>query len=133
MKHNKRCENAKPKSKCRCRCGGAKHGINNIRDDYEEFERTITERIGGELGRLIAELTGKDYTCQGCGLKQKIGSWLGYPHDGGIADKFGKCWWVYQECEKCNYHTSFGMIEHQVRKFKQTSVDDYLVGDENNG
>jgi len=27
MTHNKRCELANPKSKCRCSCGGKYHGI----------------------------------------------------------------------------------------------------------
>ena len=125
-KHNQRCEDANPKGKCKCRCGGALHGINNEQNQENEHTRTITKNIGGELGEFITKLEGKYFTCRMCGTKQKVCGWLGYPHDGGLADKDGNKWWIYLECDKCHYEWSFGKVEHQVNRYKQQTTDDWV-------
>ena len=41
-KHNSRCENANPKGKCKCRCGGSLHGINNEQNTQDNRYKQTT-------------------------------------------------------------------------------------------
>jgi hypothetical protein len=121
MKHNNRCEDANPKGKCQCHCGGALHGLNNMENNGITDERTITERMGGEIEQKIKELKGKTFTCSlNCKQKITVGAWLGYPHEGGLADKDGKKWWIYVECPKCSYDWSWHKIPNEIERERIT-------------
>jgi hypothetical protein len=115
MKHNERCENAKPKSKCRCGCGGVFHARNSRSDELLDGTRTVNENIGGALGAMIAKLKGRTLTCEFCGGKKshkvKLNSFLAYPHEGGLADAAGNRWWLYFECPVGGYQWSWGKLE----------------------
>ncbi len=123
MKHNERCENANPKGKCACGCGGAMHGLNRMENKGISDERTITERLGGEIEPIIKELKGKVFTCS-CKQKITVGAWLGYPHEGGLTDKNGKKWWVYVECPKCEYDWSWHKVANEVERTRITKEQD---------
>jgi hypothetical protein len=117
--HNMKCENANPKGKCACGCGGSMHGLNRMENHGITDERTITERMGGEIEQEIKKLMGKHFYCGGnCKQKITIGAWLGYPHEGGLADKNGKRWWVYIECPKCEYDWSIGKLPTAIERAK---------------
>jgi hypothetical protein len=119
IKHNQRCEDANPKGKCKCHCGGALHGINGKHDGGVDYERTITERMGGEIEQTINAMKGKAFTCS-CKRKITVGAWLGYPHDGGLADKDGKKWWIYVNCPKCNYDWSWHKVANEIERERIT-------------
>ena len=55
--HNKRCENARATSPCRCSCGGKYHGVRNKESDTTNI-RSINERLGGEVSAILNALTG---------------------------------------------------------------------------
>jgi hypothetical protein len=114
-KHCAACENAKPKTRCKCSCGGVFHAINNIKNETEG--RAMNEQVGGELGEMIKKLKGKRFECLGtCHKKHTIRVLLAYPHDGGLADKDGKKWWLYYECDDCGYQTSWWKIQRRIEE-----------------
>lgn len=119
MTHNARCATAKPKSPCRCKCGGIYHGVDNIQNPQKEtvVDRTLNSNIRGEAGMFIAKLRGEKMKCT-CNKPFYLNHFLGYPHDGGLADEDGNRWWIYHECPQCDYQWSFGKIEHRVSQFK---------------
>ena len=120
MKHNEGCENAKPKSPCKCRCGGTHHAIHNHSDSMIDGTRTVNENIGGELGAMIAKLKGKDFTCGFCAGKKehkvKLNTFLAYPHEGGLADAAGNRWWLYFECPVGGYQWSWAKLEWRTER-----------------
>ena len=71
--------------------------------------------MGGEIGQTILSMKGKKLTCS-CKQKITVGAWLGYPHEGGLADKDGKKWWVYVECPKCEYDWSWHKVQVEVER-----------------
>ncbi len=109
MTHNCRCGYANPKSKCRCSCGGAMHGV-----ERNAKYLMINENLGGEIEVLIKRTQGKKFLCPSCGTIQYACGWLAYPHDGGLADKDGNKWWVFLECEHCNYGASWHKVERRI-------------------
>jgi len=115
-KHNTKCEDAKPRGKCVCGCGGSMHGIThaNIMEGGE-LERTINEQMGGEITEIINGLKGKTFVCS-CKKQIKINRWLGYKHGGGLADKNGEKWWLYVECPKCEYCWSWHKVQVEVNR-----------------
>lgn len=109
MKHSSRCEQANPKSKCQCRCGGRFHGIAHGKDDYNMLIRTINENMGGEIENEMKLLKGKKFKCT-CGKQTIINSFLGYPHEGGIEADDKEKWWVFFKCPHCNYQWSIDKL-----------------------
>ena len=107
------CRDAKPKTICNCRCGGRYHAMNNVGDERAPYERTMNSRVGGEAGEVMTKLLGKSLECT-CGKKITIGQFLGYPHDGGYADKNGDRWWLYVHCKKCNYDWALHKLENRI-------------------
>lgn len=116
--HNSRCEYANPKSKCRCRCGGSKHGIARHSDTESRFIRSVNASLGGEAGRTIEILTNVPFQCT-CGKRQFLGGFLGYPHTNGLDDKDGNRWWIFYECEKCQYQWNWAKLSCRVLQQKQ--------------
>jgi hypothetical protein len=126
MKHNSRCENARPKSKCRCRCGGRFHAINHEQSTTEvegHAIRAVNENLGGEVARTIQILTDVPFTCT-CGKKQVLGDFLGYPHASGLDDKDGNRWWVFYEClnPKCLYQWSWHKLVARLQQQTKLKV-----------
>lgn len=87
-------------------------------------ETEITPDFGGPVGEMAAKLLGRRFECQGnCVWKKEsisiklIDKLYGYPHDGGLADKDGKKWWLYYHCKECNYDTSWWKIENRIAKY----------------
>ena len=115
MKHNSRCENAKQRSKCKCKCGGRYHAINTENKDGDDnrYIRAVNASLGGEAGRTIKILSGVPFTCT-CGKKQVLGGFLGYPHAGGLDDKDGNRWWVFYECIGCEHQWSWGHLVARI-------------------
>ena len=122
-RHNSRCEDANPKGKCQCGCGGALHGLNNMTNNGITDERTVTERMGGEIEQTITSMKGKKFTCS-CKQKITVNGWLGYPHDGGLTDKEGKKWWIYVECPKCEYDWSWHKVANEIERTRITQEQD---------
>ena len=113
-KHSKRCENTKPKSKCKCRCGGYMHGIAH-RDNVKLFARSLNANLGRNVGKMINSLTGGYFECT-CGRKIHLyGNFLGYEHDAGILDKLGIKWWLYMSCPRCGYEWSWQKILKRIK------------------
>lgn len=89
-------------------------------------EIIATEKMGGELGKTIKELKGHVIDCLGvCRKRYKITEFRAYPHDGGLADKTGKRWWLYSHCHvklrsgyMCNYDMSWHKIEAKIAQRK---------------
>jgi hypothetical protein len=79
-------------------------------------DKTMTDNMGGEVAEFIREWKGKTIECLGVCHKERImESFLGYEHDGGLADSSGKKWWVYYECPKCHYGHSFAKMDFFAR------------------
>lgn len=124
MRHNQACELARPDTPCKCKCGGAFHG--RIHQDklnrWLNMEKNMTVEMGGEVGEEVQRILKKGKVrCYGICFKETDAQDIrGYPHDGGLADKDGKKWWVYVHCsnpveregklEECGYDTSWGKI-----------------------
>ena len=114
MKHNTRCENANPKSVCRCRCGGKLHGIAHKEDSDTSWIRTVNKKLGGEIEDIIEQIEGKRFLCT-CNTKYIINHFLGYDHNGGYKDKDGNRWWVFVECPKCKYQWSIDKLLARIK------------------
>ena len=109
MKHSIRCENANPKSKCVCKCGGKLHGTTHKNNIDIPGLRSVNEHMGGELGGFIKEYNNRPFVCS-CGKKFSI-SFLAYPHDDGLSDKENKTWWLFTECKYCSHQWSWNKIQ----------------------
>jgi len=118
MKHSTRCENANPKSICRCKCGGRLHGISHKNEDTTSWIRTINSNIGGRVGKLINKLMGKKFQCS-CGAMFTINHFLGYDHDGGYEDEQGNKWWAFTECPNCNYQWSIDKLLARISSLEE--------------
>lgn len=110
-KHPIRCENANPKSKCVCRCGGRLHGIAHEHTEDIPGLRSVNEHIGGEIGEVIKEYNNRPFVCS-CG-KTFLLSFYAYPHDRGLEDSEKKKWWLFSECTNC--HRQWNWDKIQVR------------------
>lgn len=121
-KHSERCENAKPKSRCRCRCGGSKHGTHSAQYGIgfgPNVDRSVNINMGGDLGKAIESMTGKSFECS-CRRTIPLGSnFLAYPHEGGLADAEGNKWWLYVSCPWCDYDWSWWKIENRLQQEKK--------------
>lgn len=113
-KHSVRCECAHPKSRCRCACRGALHGIARVNAETGVRERIITIAMGGDIDKELTPLLGEEYECV-CGKMVEIGNMKGYPHEGGLKDGEGKKWWVYHLCPHCEYEMSFWKIARRLK------------------
>ena len=97
MPHNERCSNAKESVKyCQCDCKGALHRQVDEAREPLWVKQPMTEAMGGEVAEFIKKYQGKEFACHGvCRKNQIANDFLGYEHDGGLADATGKKWWVY--------------------------------------
>ena len=116
MKHSTKCENADPKSICRCKCGGKYHGISH--KTGTSWIRTINSNIGGSAGKLIQSLQGKKFQCS-CGHTINLNHFLAYDHDGGYKDKHSNKWWIFIECPNCKYQWSIDKILTRMPTLKE--------------
>lgn len=118
--HDARCENAMPKSPCRCRCKGAHHAkrFEDAQAGSRTGIRSIDISMGGEIEKELKNLIGKQYECP-CGEICIIGPLAGYGHEMGLKDKFGNGWWVYQECERCGHQMSWWKFKGRVENTPQ--------------
>jgi hypothetical protein len=69
----------------------------------------VDEKMGGEIGKTIQAMNGKQFTCT-CNHTIQLYTFAAYPHYGGLADKDGKRWWLYVTCSHCNYEWSWHKI-----------------------
>ena len=83
--------------------------------DTESEERTINENMGGEIAEVMKNLVGESFICS-CKKEIFVNGWLGYPHEGGLADKDGKTWWIYIECPYCLYQWSWHKVQVEVAR-----------------
>lgn len=116
-KHSMKCERARtPKKECKCKCGGAQHGISARLDDYHDdpFGQPIDEDFGGKLWRRAKKLMKSIMKCT-CGHEFKLTNPKGYLHQGGLEDKDGKAWWLYYSCPNCEYDWSWWKIVNRIR------------------
>lgn len=115
--HDARCENANPKSQCRCRCHGMYHA-KKIEDEQNKMEYITTNidiSMGGEIEKEFGDLMGKQYECP-CGEINTIESLEGYVHPGGLKDKDNYAWWIYQACQKCGHQMSWWKFKGRVAR-----------------
>ncbi|MCK5018125.1 MAG: hypothetical protein KAS32_13795 [Candidatus Peribacteraceae bacterium] len=117
MTHSSRCENAKPESRCRCSCGGRFHGISNQQRlaAMGNNERIMSTEFGGEVEEVLNKLTGESFRCT-CSKTHTLNAFIGYPHDGGIAGKDDKRWWVYWHCPSCHYEWSWHKLLRRLKE-----------------
>lgn len=113
----KRCKNAKPASPCVCRCGGRFHGINRAGYSPDNLSRTINANLGGEVADVITKLEGHEFNCW-CNHKFIVFHFMGYKHEGGLADADGVKWWVYIQCPYCNFVWSWNKLENRLKNQK---------------
>ena len=120
MAHNCRCEEANPKTKCRCSCGGRLHGIAHAKYNDDAPWRAINPSLGGEVKRTLEIFDNVPFKCT-CGHTFTLTkfSFLGYEHEGGLADDKGNKWWVFFECGYCNYQWSWHKLANRVTQQKQ--------------
>lgn len=113
--HNLACEHAKVKV-CHCGCKGMYHGIKRQVLADSAHGKPIGASMGGELGQAIKELSRKDFQCLGiCRKSIKAIGWLGEEHEGGLADKDGKKWWLWISCDNCGYETAWWKIPNRIK------------------
>ena len=75
------------------------------------------EKMGGEIGETIKNLRGKQFPCT-CHHEHliKLETFTAYPHEGGLADKDGKKWWLYVTCPLCNYDWSWWKVQNRLER-----------------
>lgn len=78
-------------------------------------EKILTEEFGGRIGEWVKKITGKNITCV-CGKRYEITEVIGYPHEGGLADKDKKVWWPYIVCPKCGYQLAYWKIDVRLAR-----------------
>ena len=79
-------------------------------------DREVHEGMGGELGEMIKELTGKRFECCGtCHKIKTIETLWAYPHSEGLKDGKENGWWLFYHCEKCRYDTAWGKIPGRMK------------------
>lgn len=113
--HDARCRNARLPI-CVCRCHGLFHGKTVVLNDAMG-ERLLTEAMGGEVATMLRNYRGlvipQDAFCpHAIGLDL----FLGYPHDGGLADANGERWWAYARCPVCSYEVSWWKIDRVLQR-----------------
>ena len=130
MSHNERCSNARePVKNCQCHCNGALHRQENEEREPLWAKQPMTEAMGGEVADFIKKYQGKEYACHGVCRKNYVANqFLGYKHDGGLADATGKKWWVYVKCENtlpknwgkrlCNYEVGWNHLPSEIEQAK---------------
>jgi hypothetical protein len=80
-------------------------------------DKIMTVDMGGEVADFIKKWDGKTIKCFGvCKSEQTMDKFVGYDHDGGLADADKNKWWVYFECPKCKYGHSFAKMDFFSRK-----------------
>lgn len=122
------CKAAKPDSPCNCRCGGRYHGINRITEEYpDNIYRTINENLGGEIAEVINKLQDETFTCW-CGHKFTVNHFMGYQHEGGLADAQGSKWWVFVICPHCRYEWSWHKLINRLEKQKMLKQSNLEIG-----
>jgi hypothetical protein len=128
MSHNIRCETAmSPPEKCQCRCGGKYHGIHAR--NLPPGARFMNRAAGGELGRIIQILNGKQLAMI-CGIQIRMVLFVGIPNENGIPDRTGKKWAVYSKCRylvdgKC---TKLNTTPHNTAECKPVIIVPTSVG-----
>jgi hypothetical protein len=70
--------------------------------------------MGGEIEKFLKSMQGKSMECW-CKNELVCGGFMGYPHDSGLADSSGNKWWLFLNCEKCNYDWSFWKVENRAK------------------
>lgn len=76
-------------------------------------DEILTSDLGGELGDMIDRLSGNDFDCT-CSHSFELGrdtNFVGYIHNGGLADKVGVKYWLYTVCPDCGYQWAWHKIE----------------------
>lgn len=120
-KHNERCEHSRKKY-CKCRCRGRYHGKESYARTHDPNDKPMTMEMGGEIAAFLASMKGLTMECW-CKNELICAGFMGYPHDAGLADATGQKWWVFLNCEKCNYDWSFWKVENRARaKVEVTTV-----------
>jgi len=119
--HSLDCENAH-ESRCRCSCKGKYHGTKTgflaridgqlINRPLGDDDRIMTHEDGGEVSKMLDELSGVKFHCIGvCNNLIAASPIIGYPdHDGGFPDKDGRKWWLFITCAYCGYSTALWKI-----------------------
>lgn len=139
MPHNDRCSNAREDVKyCQCDCKGALHRQEDEEREPAWAKMPMSVAMGGEVADFIKKYEGKEFACHGvCRKNQIANDFLGYEHDGGLADATGKKWWVYVRCDNtlpknwgnrlCNYEVSFSHLPHQIEQSPYYHQKDVIV------
>lgn len=73
--------------------------------------KRLDKHYGGQLGETIKKLERKKIKCL-CGKTYRADEFEGYPHMGGLQDKFGKHYWLYTTCPYCGYQLSWHKFPH---------------------
>lgn len=75
-------------------------------------DKIMTVEMGGAVGEFVKQWKGTTIRCFGTCRKDRVmDQFVGYLHDGGLADETGERWWVYFECHVCKYGHSFAKMD----------------------
>jgi len=83
--------------------------------ELDSTEQFLDEVMGGAVEVFIQGHRNKKMKCS-CGDEMTLDEFVGYPHDGGLADSSGKKWWVFCHCDNCGYDWSFWKIEQRIKR-----------------
>ncbi len=106
-KHSRACELANPKSRCRCSCGGALHGL-SWQGDGTLYIRAMRREHGRDVERFLNLVRDRKFRCH-CGRIHTFHGleFQGYAHECGLRDRNDRKWWVFWECPHCGHQWSF--------------------------
>lgn len=83
---------------------------------HEDLHYEIVARkdMGGSVAEYLEEVEGEPYQCRGCHHESFVRTLVAYPHEGGLSDSEGDCWWLYAECPRCGHGTSYGKLRKDL-------------------
>ena len=86
--------------------------------------RYMEETMGGDVKKQIVKYGMVIFRCT-CEFLIESPNIMGYEHSGGSKDSFGKRWWMYVHCPKCEYDWALHKIDKRVQKLESDSLPDH--------
>lgn len=122
-KHSTDCETASsPKKYCKCKCGGALHGVISSLDEFNmppENTQDVTKDMGGKLLRMANKIAKHKIECRFCHSDVITAKPKAYPHEDGIEDKDGKGWWLFYYCSNCQHLWAWWKLDNMIKDMRK--------------
>lgn len=109
-----------------CKWCGVQGEPSKSQTRLEDFKVVTKEEQDAGIQDCEDGLYKKLFEATGCiTCKSKEGRILMYPHSGGVkVEGIPGLWWVFFECDKCQYQTSFQKAINKLEREKGRGIDE---------